>query len=243
MAGDWIQFYYVRPQPERFVEEVRRLAAKGLLGDEERGFPTIVFLSCIIAANPSRFRAWFDALSDLSPSDMRGLRAAADLSRVPEARACFSAGDSEHRTEYELLRDIVELPLDHPVVLDALWARYFATGDTRAVRRVVAALADMSDCGAAKAYAQSRQTPEDDARALRDGIFQAAAWSLECLVRVHEPLKRFCGELVQSGDLEPNERCNVAMILAKIDPQLWNVEIDTDSGTATITWVVPDREP
>ena len=43
MTKDWMTFYYVEPQPERFVEEVRSLAAQGILAYPERAFPAVVF--------------------------------------------------------------------------------------------------------------------------------------------------------------------------------------------------------
>ena len=236
MAKDWMTFYYADPQPERFVEEVRSLAVQGLLADPERAFPAVVFLSCVIAANLSSSRTWFDALSDLSPSNWRSLERAAWFSRTSELRSYFSARDTEQNFAVEP-PDVLEMTMQHPVLLDGLWAFYFATGDHRAVRRIISALDYMSDFGAAKSYAQTKKTEADKARALRDGIFQAASWSLESLMTRHEPLKAFCGDLVRTGDLTPNERCSLAIILAKLDPTTWRVQIDGATGKASISWV------
>ena len=35
MARDWMKFYFVAPEPERFVAEVERLSSMGLLRDPE----------------------------------------------------------------------------------------------------------------------------------------------------------------------------------------------------------------
>ncbi|MFZ5890047.1 MAG: hypothetical protein ACOY0T_03185 [Myxococcota bacterium] len=128
------------------------------------------------------------------------------------------------------------MSIEDPVVLDALWARYFATGDHRAVRKIVSALDYMTEFGAAKAYATTAKTEADKVRATRDAIFQAASWSLETLMREHTPLKEYCGDLVRSGDTKPNERLALAVILSKLDPTLWRVEIDPQTGTASIAW-------
>jgi hypothetical protein len=229
-------FYYVEPQPERFVEEVRKLAEQGVLANPERAFPALVFLSRVIAANGSRVEAWFEALSDLPPDALKSLEVAAFRSRSPEAQAYLatrgfdSTGDAEQP-------ELLEMNIEHPAVLDGLWAHYFATGDHRAVRRIISALDFMTDFGAAKAYATSKKTDVDQARALRDGIFQAASWSLESLMREHVPLKEFCAGLVRSGDdLTSNERCALAIVLSKLEPALWRVEIDPQSNKATIAW-------
>jgi hypothetical protein len=240
MTKDWMTFYFLEPRPERFVEEVRSLAAQGILSDPERGFPSVVFLSCIIAANPSNIQHWFDELSDLSPADRRSLEVAAWFSRAPEARAYFATRPISEKFGSEP-PDVLKMEIEHPSILDGLWGHYFATGDYRAVRRIVAALEYMSDFGAARSFGDSGRTEADQARALRDGIFQAAAWSLETLMRQHEPLKSFCGELVRSGQLTPNERLALAITLSKIDPTLWKVEIDPKTSNARIKWAVPGR--
>ena len=64
--------------------------------------------------------------------------------------------------------DVLHHPIDHPVVLDMLWAHYFATGDAVAVRRVISALEHRSEHGAAARFRETKQTPEDQARAMRD---------------------------------------------------------------------------
>lgn len=240
MAKDWMTFYYAEPQPERFVEEVRKLAAMGILASPERAFPTIIFLSAVIAENGNRIQAWLDALLDLDPADRSAVEDAAWLSRTPEAHAYLTARGLTPKAVAQRV-DPLEMKVEHPTVLDALWARYFATGDQRAVRKIVSALDYMTDFGAAKAYSATAKTDADKARAMRDAIFQAASWSLESLMREHPPLKEFCADLVRGGQLTPNERCALAIVLAKLEPTLWSVRIDSQTGTASIGWLGPKK--
>ena len=235
MAKDWMTFYYVEPQPERFVEEVRKLEAQGVLSNPERAFPAVVFLSRVIAVNGPRVQAWFEALTDLTPAALKSLEVAAWRSRAPEARAYLVARGFDS-TLVAKQPELFEMRIEHPVVLDGLWAHYFATGAHRAVRRIISALDFMTDFGAAKTYVTSKKTDADQARALRDGIFQAASWSLESLMREHAPLKEFCAGLVRSGDVTSNERCALAIVLSKLEPALWRVEIDPQTNTVSIAW-------
>jgi len=237
MDDDWFQFYYLRPRPERFVEEVRRMSAAGVLGDLERALPVIVFLSSVMAANAVSLRAWLAALSELPQADLRSLRAAVAMSGVAEGAAYLAEVDPGRPLSAEPPPDLLEAPIDNPAIMDALWARYFATGDTRAVRRIITALAYMSDVGAAKAYASSRQTDADRARAMRDALFQTASWSLESLMQTHERLKAFCGDLVRSDELDPTTRCALAITLERVEPALWSVKIDTQTSIASIKWM------
>src|SRR5262249_30678353 len=119
-------------------------------------------------------------------------------------------------------------------VLDMFWAYYFATGDERAVRRVVAALDFLTDLGAAERYAGSAKTEDDLARAFKDALFRAASWSLLSLMEQHPPLQALCEHLLAGEDLTPAERCGLAMTLERANPKRWRVEIDPKTSTATI---------
>jgi hypothetical protein len=118
--------------------------------------------------------------------------------------------------------------------LDALWGWYCATGDIRAVERVVSVLRFMGEYGAAARYAQTAQTPRDRERALQDALFQAASWSLQSLMQEHPPLKATCEAIFAAPDLDPNARVALALCLEKVDPQHWRVVIDPNTGVANI---------
>ena len=234
MGQDWMKFYYADPHPERFVQEVRRLSEQGVLAHPEHALPTITFLSRVIAANPDRLSAWLDALGDLPEADLRGLDLAAWLSGAPTARAWLAERTTDPLFD-EAPPDLLERAIDGPIMLDVLWQYYFATGELRAVRRIVSVLEYMSDLGAAESFRQTAQTDEDRARAMRDAMFQAASWSLGSLMEEHAPLEDYCGELVQSGDLTPNERFALALVLEKVDPDVWHVEIDPQTSEAIVS--------
>ena len=242
MRQNWMYLYHVEPTPELFVEEIRKWAKEGAFADPHRELPILVFLSCILAANPLRVKAWFDALSDLGPDNWYTLKVAAWHSCTPEAHAYLAEKawieegwpppcPVEHSTLFR-----AEVDAD-PILLDALWAHYFATGNHKAIRRIICALDYMGCFGAAKAYATTQKTEEDGKRALRDGIFQAASWSLKSVMKDYPPLKAFCAEQVRTGgDLTSNERCALAIILSELEPDIWHVHIDSKTGSASIGW-------
>lgn len=237
MAKDWMTFYYLDPHPEHFVEQVRQLSARGDL-TSERSFIAVTFLSRVLADNPSQARVWLEALADLPADDLRAVETAVWLSGTPEAKA-YLAGRAWTDHFARVPPDILAMTIDDPGKLDALWAYYFATGNVQAVRRIISALEYMSDLGAAKSFRDSPQSADDKARALRDGIFQAASWSLGTLMGEHPTVRAFCGDLVRSGEVTANERCALAIILAKDDPNTWSVNINPTSGSVSIAWADP----
>ncbi|HEY3806310.1 MAG TPA: hypothetical protein VGL61_27085 [Kofleriaceae bacterium] len=231
---DWVKFYYATPHPERFVDEVRALAKGNALDDPPKRFVLATFLGRVIAANPKRVSSWFAQLADLTGPARETLHLAAWMSGTHEARECLQRAGAEA----QLLGpapDLLARDVDHPIALDMLWAHYFATGDARAVRRIVSALGLMNDYGAAAQFKSSAQTAEDKARALNDGIFQAASWSLGSLMKEHPPLLATCERIFDSPDLNPIERVSLAITLSKVAPETWDVQIDRVSGEANIT--------
>ena len=233
MAQDWMKFYYADPHPERFVQEVRQLSESGALAHPEHALPVITFLSRVIAANADHLPAWLGALRDLPEADLHSLDLAVWLSGAPTPPAPLAERMTGSLFD-ETPPDLLERDIDDPVMLDVLWMHYFATGELRAVRRIVSVLEYMSDYGAAESFQETAQTDEDRARATRDAMFQAASWSLGSLMEEHEPLEDYCGELVLSGDLTPVERCALALVLEKVDPEAWHVDIDPRTSQATV---------
>jgi hypothetical protein len=230
---DWITFYYADPEPERFVDEVRSMAARGQLEKPETSLSLMTFLSRVMASNPRRIGPWLAELGDVQGKAREMLDVAVWLSDTVEGRAYLAAGDSATRFAGSP-PSLLDRAVDHPAVLDALWGYYFATGDQRAVRRVVSALEHLSDHGAAAGFNASAQTEQDRARALNDALFQAAAWSLQSLMQQHPPLQAMCERLFDADDLTPNERLGLALTLEKVDPSRWRVEINPATGRASV---------
>ena len=235
MSDDaWMKFYYANPRPERFADEVRRIAAEPGLEDPGHRFSVATFLGRVMAAHPERVASWLEALGDLRGPARDTLHTAAWLSDTAEGRSFLAAS----RAAPGLRRkppDLLTRAVGDPVILDALWSHYFATGEERAVRRVVSALEHLADVGAAAAFQTGARTPEARARAVRDALYQAASWSLTSLAKEHPPLAALCDRLLDAADLTPNERVGLAMALERVDPSRWSVEIDPTTGSARIT--------
>jgi hypothetical protein len=116
-----------------------------------------------------------------------------------------------------------------------LWAHYLATGDAAAVRRIISVLEYLGDRGAAARVRETKQTPEDRARAMRDTLFQAAEQSLLNLMQEHAPLFALCERIFEGADLRPTERIGLAILFERVDPSAWHVQIDPVTSKANVT--------
>jgi len=231
--NDWMTFYYAHPEPTRFVAEVRALAESGAFVQPERRIVLATFLSQVMAANRKHIDEWMTDLSDLEGEAREAVRVAAWLSNTREARLHLARVGADCALT-KPASDILERPIDEPTVIDVLWAYYFATGDVRAVRRVISALEHVNDAGAAERFLESAQTPEDRTRACNDAVFERASWSLLSLMHQHPPLQVLCEELLAMDDLSANERAALAMTLERADPERWCVALDPVTRTASV---------
>jgi hypothetical protein len=229
---DWTKFYYANPTPDRLVAEVRAAVAQGVADKPGPELAFATFVGCVMAANPQRIAAWLDELSDLDGPARRLVQLAAWMSGTSEGQAYLRRSGADSRM-LGPRPDILNAPLDG-VVLDMLWSIYFATGDERAVRRIVNALDFLEDRGAAQRFATSAKTEDDRRRAMNDAVFQAAEWSLRALMGEHAPLITVCEHVFETSSLTPNERISLAIALQAVNPARWDVKIDVASGMATI---------
>jgi len=135
---DWLENYYVEPDPEGFVRQMKEWAAEGVL-DSELIKPTLIaFISQIIRQNRDKLDGWYKDLAGLTPAQMQVMRTAMLFSRTKEADQIMSGlfGNKyiEQKRETE---KILEMPLDKKATPDMLWGFYFATGSEEAIRRIV----------------------------------------------------------------------------------------------------------
>src|SRR5258706_10718885 len=84
--SEWMMFYYAHPEPTRFVEEVRALAAAGAFVPPHRRVALVTFLSQVMADNRAQIDAWLTDLADLEGDAREGVHVAAWLSNTREAR-------------------------------------------------------------------------------------------------------------------------------------------------------------
>jgi len=221
-AEDWLSSYYKRPTPERFIPEVRALRDQGALSDSSHAVPIAVFLGRVMAANPELAGKWLTELEDFRGADRETLLLAASLSGAPDAVAYVRRQPDAKDYEQESV-DIRALEPKDPVVLDMLWADFFATGDAAPVRRIIYALNYDKYDGALERYKSSKKTEQDRNDAIRDSVFQAARWSLESNVRKHSRVAEIAEQMLFNDELTQSERLWISVVLAKALPDKYEL--------------------
>jgi hypothetical protein len=227
---DWMKFYYAHPTPDRLVDEVMAMDRERKLDKVERRIVVGTFLGRVFATNPERVTAWLETLAaQLTSEGARNtLQLAAFFSNTEASRAWMVqiGGTPE---DQQPAPELLTAPVREAVMLDALWAYYFATGNALAVRKVINVLGLVGDLGAAEHFEASAKTAADEERAHNDTLFQAASWSIAALAKEHPPLLDMCEQILEMPDMTQDERLGLAMALARAVPARWTVEIDGET--------------
>ena len=64
-VGQWMTFYYQKPQPDRIPDAVNYLSESGMLDDENAYSPIFGFLSGVFRDNPDKMARWVTQLNSL----------------------------------------------------------------------------------------------------------------------------------------------------------------------------------
>ena len=217
VAADWVSHYYEKPAPERFVAEVQALSRAGHLAKPTTAAITSVFLGRVMAANPSQVDGWLSQLGDLKNEDRQTLLLAASRSGTKEAQA-YLARQPEAEKFRARPADVRE-QAPTGVVLDMLWADFFATGEAAPLRKIVSALQYSEHLGALERYATSAKTDKDRDEAMLDATFKAAMWSLGANAKQHRKVGEMLEQFYFDGDLSRIEQLCLGTVLAKALPE------------------------
>lgn len=222
-SDKWMFFYYQNPQPDKLIENVRAMSKQGQLAQTASLIPA--FLSRVFAQNPGRIDQWMASLKDLPQNELYTLYNALWLSNTNEGRAVLTKAGLEMPSG--AVPDLLtrELNEDDPMLIDALWGYFMATGDTRVVRRVISGFNYSQYQGADKRYESSKQTEQDKQEAYKAVIFEAAKASLIDNCLMHPVVLAYCEKLWKGEELNQTESLWLGVVLAKVAPEKYKLEI------------------
>lgn len=216
-------FYYQNPQPDKLIENVCAMSKRGQLTNMQTAGVIPAFLSRVFAQNPGRIDQWMTSLKDLPQNELYTLYNALWLSNTNEGRAILT------KTGLEMpggaVPDLLTLEVNEPMLIDALWGYFMATGDTRVVRRVISGFNYSKYQGADERYRSSKQTDQDKQEAYKAVIFEAAKASLIDNCLMHPVVLAYCEKLWKENELNRTESLWLGVALAKVAPEKYKLEI------------------
>lgn len=197
-GDDWLTFYYRDPQPDQVVAQLKAWSSEGTLQNENARAPLTGFLSQVFRQNADQIENWYTQLKGLPEGDLQFIILTMWISGTEESKKLIQ---KEHPGLFDKKNppDILTIKLDSAATLDLLWGYYFATGDSKALRRVVAMFkfADASE--------KVKGLPEGRVP-LYTMLPEAAKWSLSSNAERHPRILKDCKKMLTDGQLSATEK-------------------------------------
>ncbi len=199
----WLTYYYLKPEPNRVPDAVRYMSETGFLDNGKAAPPIFGFLAGTLQSNPDKMALWISQLSSLNERHLSVVVLGVWYAALPESQKTAYALIESHpklKSDFEFLyggtpMSIEQIPLEQGSwVLDALWGKFIATGDSSPVKRIISTLPWIDVKG-------------DINRLLVGG---AARWSLTSNAVQHKRVFEICEEA------EKREGAEVAVKLREV---------------------------
>lgn len=207
----WLTFYYENPEPKQVPEAVIYMSRTGVLDNGNVVAPILGFLSGVIRANPDSIDPWIKKLRNLKEKHFGVVVLGVWYANLPDSKARVSAllkSRPNLKDEFSYINQgapiaVEQIPLEQgPWVLDALWGKFMATGDSAPVERIITALPWVDVKG-------------DVNRLLVGG---SARWSLISNAVQHKRVKEICEASLKTANAEVASKLNE--VLAEANKEL-----------------------
>jgi len=145
----WLAFYYLKPEPNRVPDAIRYMSEAGFLDNEKAAPPIFGFLAGTLQSNPDKMALWISQLGSLNERHLGVVVLGVWYAALPESQKTVYALIEKHpvlKPDFEFLyggtpMSVKQIPLEQgPWVLDALWGKFMATGDSTPVERIISTL-------------------------------------------------------------------------------------------------------
>lgn len=197
--SQWLTFYYQNPEPKLIPDAVRYMSQSGILDNDGAIAPIFGFLSGTFRDNPDKMASWVKQLNSLKEQHFGVVILGVWYAALPESRKTVYALLEKRpklKANFAFLytgepMSVEQIPLEEgPWVLDALWGKFMATGNSTPVERIITTLPWVDAKG-------------DTNRLLIGG---AANWSLTSNAVQHKRVLDICEGVLQRQGADVSTR-------------------------------------
>ncbi len=188
---EWVYGYRKRPQPAAIPQAVRAMRVHGLLTDPDKGAFFTGFLAGVLAQHPQRASKLVGQWFPMPPKEQGVIVRAIAYSGLPDWQSLLMRYSPKMPERAILIDEFMSgkmLPVMEASIesegtsnLYALWGIYVATGDMRAVERIIPALrwsVDENSSFNFKDVLASVGLAEDRSDIVRITVGSSAKWTL-----------------------------------------------------------------
>jgi hypothetical protein len=188
---EWVYAYRKRPQPQALPQAVLAMRSHGLLTDPDKGAFFTGFLAGALGQNPRAAEAMVAQWFPMPPKEQGVIVKAIAHSGLPDWRGILERSAAKMPERHLLIDDFLtgktlpvmeaEIESEGTANLYTLWGLYVATGDTRAVEKIIPALRwsiDENDSFRFKDVLAAVGLAEDRSDITRLTVGSTAKWTL-----------------------------------------------------------------
>ena len=197
-GDNWLAFYYRDPRPDQLVAHLKAWSADGTLQNEDARVPLTGFLSQVFSQNTDKIQDWYSQVKDLPKYELELIKMALWLSSTEKSKQLLAKLPPEAFSD-KAPPNILTLKLDSISTLDLLWGYYYATGDSKALRRIVAMFKF------ADTPTRFKGLPKDETP-LYTILPNAAKWSLSSNAEQHPKVMHDCKAMLIGEHLNATEK-------------------------------------
>lgn len=184
----WTTTFYKTKNTRTFDAFWKSIITKKYL-ENHAAAPLTGFISQVISQYPDLITGRMDNLEKFSHGEKDAIITILWMSDTAQARAVLKKYIKD--ADLGSPPKITEIPMNSPVDLDFCWGFYFATGDTRALDKIITTLEYARYDGAMKKYSGGAQTEEDLAAATKEAMYLSSMWSLDSNAKADPIVARY----------------------------------------------------
>ncbi len=197
-GDDWLTFYYRNPRPDQLIPQLKAWSAEGTLQDQNARGPLLGFLSAVFRQNADQLENWYQQTLSLPAKDQELINMAIWISNSKKSQQLLKK-ELPQAFVGKTPPDILTLKLDSTSALDLLWGYYFATGDSKALRRI-ARMFRYADAPKKVDGIPDGRTP------LYTILPKAAKWSISSNAQQHPKVLEDYKKMLSSDQLNETEK-------------------------------------
>ena len=241
--SQWMMNFYKDPDVPSFRGFWSDALSSHRLEDQNQIAPFSAFTAQVLHQYPRLLAADFSNLNQYSNIQRSAILRILWLSDTKEANGILR---NENASQYlnQPPAPIEKHPISDASDLDFCWGYYFATGSTKALIPVIAALDYVKYVGSISQAGTSATTTNDTNSRSKEIIFRAARWSLFSNAKEDLHVAQFLDQVYRDGNTPIPRRRSLRPILPSLFPQRYELIDPTKPMTKVVYHIVgPQVQP
>ncbi|BDD08959.1 hypothetical protein FUAX_13910 [Fulvitalea axinellae] len=212
----WFSAYHRDPKPGQAISHYLTFVRSDAIKKRGRFIVGLNFFAEVLRNNPYLAKQAMDVYPELEDEAAFRLALLLHVSKTAP-QEFFDKMEGKSKEVYLSMKD-KPFPDVYGVVtsgrsLDALWAKFLAGGEYKAIHRLIQTLEYADSKGGLEAFKTSEKTAEDKKKAVREAVYNALIWSMKNNCKRHYQVRGYMRWALKNEELTSLQRSELEKIL------------------------------